>query len=406
MISEKSVSCSKCQYAQNLWTDKNCQFCGASLSQKDFAIAAMLLGLAGLGIVGAGTFFLRDKFPVAPANQSLINGSIVPGRPLLDGSMISGQPLLRTTSSAQRVKKNEEASQSDAVQIYKRIADVPNVPQGIFNYGGSTTFAMLRSPAIIQTISQSFPQFQLRYAEPTMEQPGSGTGIQMLLQSQLSFAQSSRSLKDAELVESKARGYTLEEIPVAMDGIAFYVHPDLIRRGLKGLTLAQVQAIFTGKISNWKDIGGPDFEIVPFSRRLKSSATVDFLYESVLEHRPFGSNVKIVRNTTESIRRVAFRPGGIGYASTSEAINQQTIGLLGLTRKVGQSFVSPCGSADCTTVNVGAFIDGSYPITRRLLIIVKRDRKRDEQAGLAYANILLSDEGQQLINRSGLVSLR
>jgi phosphate transport system substrate-binding protein len=397
MTGQKLVSCSKCQYEQNLSTDKNCQFCGASLRKKDFVIAATLLGLAGLGIIGAGTFFLRDRFPMVPANQSLNNGSIVPGKSVL---------RTNSTSSSQSIRTNGKESQGDAVLIYKRIADVPNVPQGIFNYGGSTTFAALRSPSIIQTIAQSFPQFQLRYTEPTMDQPGSGTGIQMLLQSQLSFAQSSRGLKDTELVQSKARGYTLEEIPVAMDGVAFYVHPDLIRLGLKGLTLGQVQAIFTGKVRNWKDIGGPDFEIVPFSRSLKSSATVDFLYESVLKHRPFGSNVKIVRDTTEGIRRVAFRPGGIGYASTSEAVNQQTIGLLGLSKKVGQSFVSPCGNAACTTVNAGAFIDGSYPITRRLLIIVKRDRKLDEQAGLAYANILLSDEGQRLINRSGLVPLR
>jgi phosphate transport system substrate-binding protein len=394
MISQKSVSCSKCQYEQNLSTDKNCQFCGASLRKKDFAIAATLLGLTGLGIIGAGTFFLRDRFPIVPVNQSLTNSSIAPDR-----------PLLRTTTSSQSIQGGA-ASQSETIQIYKRITDIPNVPRGIFNYGGSTTFAALRSPNIIGTIAQSFPQFYLRYVDPTMDQPGSGTGIQMLLQSQLSFVQSSRGLTDAELVQSKARGYALEEIPVAMDGIAFYVHPNLIRLGLKGLTLAQVQAIFTGKVKNWKDIGGPDFEIVPFSRSLKSSATVDFLYESVLKHRPFGSNVKIVRNTTESIRRVAFRPGGIGYASTSEAINQQMIGLLGISKKVGLSFVSPCGNTACTSVNAEAFIDGSYPITRRLMIIVKRDRKLDEQAGLAYANILLSDEGQQLIARSGLVPIR
>lgn len=394
MVSQKLVSCSKCQYGQNLSTAKNCQFCGASLSKKDSVITAMLLGLAGLGIIGAGTFFLRDRFPSVPANQNLTNGSIEPS-----------QAVPRTTLSAQTLKIGGGDPQPNAVQIYKRIADVPNVPQGIFNYGGSTTFATLRSPQNIKLMTQAFPQFQLRYTDPIVDQPGSGTGIQMLIQSQLSFAQSSRALKAPELAQSKARGYTLEEIPVALDGIALYINPELIKLGLNGLTLEQVQAIFTGRVRNWKQVGGPDLRIVPFSRTLKSGGTVDFFEENILKKEPFGSNITFVRDTTSGIRRVAMNPGGISYASASEIIGQQSIRLLKLSKKNSKAFVSPCGDTACTTINSQAFINGSYPITRRLMVIIKRDGQRDEQAGLAYANMLLSDEGQVLISQSGLVPL-
>jgi phosphate transport system substrate-binding protein len=393
MMSQKLISCSRCQYEQNLHTAKNCQFCGASLSKKDFVITATLLGLAGLGMIGAGTFFLRDRFPSVPANQSSVNGSVAPGQ------------LVPATASSSQAKIGGGELQSSAVQIYQRIVDVPNVPQGIFNYGGSTTFATLRSPQNIKLITQAFPQFQLRYADPIADQPGSGTGIQMLIQSQLSFAQSSRGLKSTELAQSKARGYTLEEIPVALDGIAFYVNPKLIKQGLNGLTLEQVQAIFTGKIRNWKHVGGPDLRIVPFSRALKSGGTADFFEENILKKKHFGSNVSFVRDTTSGIRRVAMNPGGISYASASEIIGQQSTRLLKLSKKNSKAFVSPCGNTACTTINSKAFIEGAYPITRRLLVIIKRDGQLDEQAGVAYANILLSDEGQRLISQSGLVPL-
>jgi phosphate transport system substrate-binding protein len=400
MMGEKLVSCSKCQYEQNLSTAKNCQFCGALLSKQDTFIAMTLLGLAGLGILGTGTFFLKDRFPIAASSQSLIDSSIMPGQTL------PGQPPSQPTASSRSpLGIGGGETQSNAVRIYKRIADVPNVPQGIFNYGGSTSFAALRSPQSIQRIAQAFPQYRLRYAEPTMGQPGSGTGIEMLLQSQLSFTQSSRGLKDPELVQSKARGYTLEEIPIALDGIAFYINPKLLRQGLNGLTLDQVQAIFTGKIRNWRHFGGPDLRIIPFSRALKSGGTVDFFSENILKKQPFGSNVETPRDTTEGVRNVSTIPGGIGYASASEIIGQQSIRLLKISKENGKTFVSPCGNAACNTINSKAFIDGSYPVTRRLLVIIKRDGKLDERAGLAYANMLLSDEGQQLISQLGLVPL-
>jgi phosphate transport system substrate-binding protein len=57
-------------------------------------------------------------------------------------------------------------------------------------------------------------------------------------------------------------------------------------------------------------------------------------------------------------------------------------------------------------VNEAAFADGSYPVTRRLFVILKRDGKLDEQAGVAYANLLLSDEGQALVKKAGFVPIR
>ena len=123
-------------------------------------------------------------------------------------------------------------------------------------------------------------------------------------------------------------------MPVVIDGIAFFVNPHLIDKGLKGLTLPQLREIFTGKIQNWNEVGGPDQKIAAFSRNPKSGGTVDFFLETVLEKQPLGANVREVRDTTDAIRRAASDPGGIGYASTAESIKQQTIQLVSLAKKL------------------------------------------------------------------------
>ena len=127
-----------------------------------------------------------------------------------------------------------------------------------------------------------------------------------------------------------------------------------------------------------------------------------------MENLPLGDNVKEVRDTTESIRRVATDLlGGVSYATSSEVINQQMIRLLPVSKEAGgQEFVSPCADSTHTVINEKTFADGSYPITRRLFVILKRDGRADEQAGVAYANMLLSDEGQKLSEQAGFVRIR
>jgi len=130
----------------------------------------------------------------------------------------------------------------------------------------------------------------------------------MLLDGQLSFSQSSRPVKDTEFAQANQRGFKLEQVPVAIDGIVLYVNPGV---SIPGLTLSQVQDIFTGKVKNWQEVGGPNFKIAPFSRNAKASGTVEFFIEGVLEKQAFGPSVQEVRDTTEGIREVAKTPGGL-----------------------------------------------------------------------------------------------
>lgn len=287
---------------------------------------------------------------------------------------------------------------------------VATVPSGLFNYGGSTTWAPIRE-IVDPVIQKAFPQFQLRYTDPTTGTPGSSSGIRMLLANQLSFSQSSRPLKTEEYQAAKKQGFELQQIPVAIDGIAVAVNPSL---NIPGLTLSQLKDIYTGKIRNWREVGGPDLAITPFSRQLADGGTVEFFQENVLEDEAFGDNVTYVYGTTMGLRQVAATPGGIYYASAPEVVPQCTIKPLPLGRQADQLVAPYQGSLvtpeQCpkqrNKLNETGFRSGQYPITRRLFVITRKDGQVDQQAGETYANLLLSEDGQKSIAKAGFVPIQ
>ncbi|MBR8839925.1 MAG: phosphate ABC transporter substrate-binding protein [Stigonema ocellatum SAG 48.90 = DSM 106950] len=281
------------------------------------------------------------------------------------------------------------------------LASVTNVPTGIFRYGGSTTFAPLRDPAIVDQIRQAHPGYELVYTEPPSgSKPGSGIGIKMLIDGQLSFSQSSRPVKDDEYKAAKDRNFQLEQIPVAIDGIAIYVNRQV---SISDLKVSQLKDIFTGKIKNWKEVGGSDLAITPISRDPKDGGTPEYFQETVLEKADFADSVQpYVRDTTSGIKKVATTPGGISYATASEVCDQSLVKVLSIGREFNQGFVAACNNKEVNKID---FAKDTYPITRRLFVVIKRDGRLDEQSGVAYANMLLTDEGQQIINKAGLVSL-
>lgn len=397
------VKCPKCEHDRNPATAAKCEICGKPLRRNASKAPLLIGGLAALVALGSGAFMLKDKLLSAAKPDSTADATTASSsQPTATNSLAapSGNAPAKTQSSS-------AAPVTGAiVSTYQRFADVPNIPQGTFNHGGSTTFAPLRSESVTAALKQAAPEFKLRYTDPPTGKPGSGKGIEMLLEGQLSFAESSRSLKDEELQKAKTRGFALEQVPVAIDAIVFYVNPDLVRQGIKGITLAQAKDIFTGKVTNWQQIGGPNLPIIPLSRNLQAGGTVDFFYEKVLDKTPLGSNVQEVSNTTLAIRQAATTPGSISYATAAEAINQKMIRLLALGKDASQPMIEPCTSEACTAINKASFSDGSYPLTRRLFVILKRDGKLDEQAGVAYANLLLSGEGQGLIEQRGFVPIR
>ncbi len=289
-------------------------------------------------------------------------------------------------------------------------ASVQNVPNGLFNYGGSTSWAPIRL-AIDPKIEASKPGFHLRYVDPVSVAPGSNSGIRMLIEGKITFAQSSRPLSDEELSRALVRGFGLKQIPVAIDGLAIATHPDL---NIPGLTLQQVKAIYTGKITNWKQVGGPNVPIKPYSRPISDGGTVELFVQDILAGQSFAANVEFVATTTQALQKLASNPGGIYYASAPEVVPQCTIKPLPLGRQPGK-FVPPylepfIGRSLCpgqrNQLNIEAFQTGQYPITRNLFVVVKQNGQIEQQVGEAYANLLLTEQGQALIAGAGFVRIR
>ena len=288
-------------------------------------------------------------------------------------------------------------------------ARVPNVTTGVFNYGGSTAWAPLRL-AVDSLIQSERPELRLRYIQPQKELPGSSPGIQMLLAGQLAFVQSSYPLSSEEYELARQKGLNLKQVPVAVDSIAVAVHPQL---NIPGLTLEQLQAIYTGKIVNWREVGGPELAIIAYSRPPSTGGMVDFFSSKILRNQEFGSNVQFVSTTTQALRRLGNNPGGIYYGSAPAIVPQCTVKPLPLGEKEDdlvapyqQPLVSP---SDCpqrrNKLNIKALRTAQYPLTHYLYVVFLQNEADKSQIGQAYANFLLTPQGQKLISKTGFIPL-
>jgi phosphate transport system substrate-binding protein len=291
-----------------------------------------------------------------------------------------------------------------AISTFQTVADVPS---GSFNYGGSTAWAPIRQ-LVDSQIQLTRPEFQLRYVNPANSSPGNGSGIRMLLDGKLDFAQSSRPLTAEERDIAKQRGFTLEQRQVGIDAIAVVVNPAL---KVPGLTVEQLQQIYLGQINNWKQLGGPDLAIIPFSQHPENADVLLASGKEVLDKQALGSNVQYIYSTTEALRRVNQTPGGLYYASARGVVHQCMVKPLPLGITSAQlippyrePFVS---SNECpqnrNQLNTEVIKNGSYPITTRLFVIIKQNQGQEQQAGEAYARLLETYQGQKVIKQVGFV---
>ncbi|MDZ4803873.1 MAG: phosphate ABC transporter substrate-binding protein [Candidatus Eisenbacteria bacterium] len=212
---------------------------------------------------------------------------------------------------------------------------------------------------------------------------GSGTGIAALINGNTDICQASRPMKPDEKKKLRDRYQTTGvEIPVARDGLSIYVHE---ANPLAGITVAQLKDIYTGKVTNWKDLGGKDEPIVVYSRE-SSSGTYVYFKDNVLDGEDFAPQVQTLPGTAAIVNAISKDPRGIGYGGVAYA---KGIRIPPLKRDAADPGVIPSEA----TVR-----DGSYALARDLYFYT---RKKPDGAIKAFIDWVLSPEGQQLVTEVG-----
>jgi len=216
---------------------------------------------------------------------------------------------------------------------------------------------------------------------------GSGTGIAALINGTTEIAESSRPMKDKEKEEVKAkRGNEVLELPVAVDGLAVYVHES---NPVSELTLQQIKAIYTGQIKNWKEVGGRDDRILLYSRE-NNSGTYAYFKEHVLENADFHPTAQTLPGTAAVINALAKDRRGIGYGGIAYG---KGIKHLKVKRDASSPAVEP------TMENV---LTSKYPISRFLYWYFAGAPTGDLKALSLW---VLSKEGQTVVEKVGYYPL-
>jgi phosphate transport system substrate-binding protein len=226
--------------------------------------------------------------------------------------------------------------------------------------------------------------------------PGSGAGIAALIDGTTDICQSSRLITSKEIDQAKAKGVNPYEIQVASDALSVVIHPS---NTVSELTIAQLSAIYTNKITNWREVGGIDAPIVVFSRDTNSGTHV-FFKEHVVQMAglstadkilEYGQNVLFLPSTEEGVTQVASNPKAIFYAGLGYVNN--TVKTIAIKKTASDIAVKP---------SVATSLDGTYPISRSLLYYTT-----SVPTGVikAYIDYCLSAVGQQEVLNAGFVPL-
>ncbi len=217
---------------------------------------------------------------------------------------------------------------------------------------------------------------------------GTGTGFAALQNKTTDICNASRKIKGKETENClKAFGKRPTEYKVAMDGLSIYVNAE---NPLKEISLEDLEGIFTGKIKNWKDLGGPEVPITVYSRE-NSSGTYEFFKEHVLQGKDFGSGAQTLQGTAQVLQAVAKDKFGIGYGGA--AYGQGAKHLM-VAKTKGSEAIEP------SEENV---ISGKYPISRYLFCYVNPALDKGETA--AYLKWIRGEEGQNLVKEVGYYPL-
>jgi phosphate transport system substrate-binding protein len=217
---------------------------------------------------------------------------------------------------------------------------------------------------------------------------GSGVGFAALENEGTDIADASRQIEAREKEGCiKAFGKVPKEYRVAVDGLSVYVNN---ANPVKELTLAQLEGIFTGQTTSWKELGGNDAPITIYSRE-NSSGTYEFFKEHVLQGRDFSANAQTMPGTAALLQAINKDRNGIGYGGAAYGEGARALGIK-------KDDASPAIQPTEETV-----LNQTYPIWRYLYNYVNPALDKDDIR--AYLDWIRSDDGQKIVKEVGYYPL-
>ncbi len=211
---------------------------------------------------------------------------------------------------------------------------------------------------------------------------GSGNGISALINGTTNIANASRPMKESEREQIKQKyGVDVVEIPVAKDGITVYVHET---NPVEALSIAQLEGIYTGKVTNWSEVGGNDGRIILYGRE-NSSGTYEFFKEHVLNKQDFAPETQTLSGTAAVVNGISQDANGIGYGGHAYLSGVKPVKLMG----------EDGTAVEATEENVRS---GVYPLARDLYLYL---REQPTGSTKEYIDWILSDSGQAIVTKIG-----
>ena len=276
--------------------------------------------------------------------------------------------LMLTVALASCAGTNDAADDTPATSDNAAVTDEAKTVSGTVTTDGSTSMEK-----VIGALGESF-EGENSKATFTYNPTGSSAGITAVAEGRCDIGLASRALKD----EEKSQG--LKETVLAYDGIAVIVNPE---NGVDGLTLEQIADIYTGKITNWKDVGGSDAEIVLIGREAGSGTRDGF--ESITKTEDACKYRQELSSTGDVITTVANNPNAIGYASLASV--KDTVKAL---------------EVDGVAPSEDTVKDGTYKVQRPFMLITKTDAQLSDVAQ-AFFDYVTSADANAVISAAGAV---
>ena len=240
---------------------------------------------------------------------------------------------------------------------------------------GSTTVGPI-ADAFAETFKGNYPDLEI-----TVKKTGSGDGAAALVDGRCDIAIMSRFMKEKEFKKAVENGVFPVAHVVAMDGVCVVVHPS---NPITQLSTSQIRDIYTGKITNWKEVGGSDLDIVAISRDT-SSGTYETFHGLVMNKEEMGSKVEYVNSNPQAHARVKTTVGAVGYVG---------IGFLDANVKALK--------VDGVLPSRQTIATGQYPVARPLFMFTNGYPKLGSMT-YKFCTYYLTETGQEIIEAKGFI---